>query len=69
MATYREIQKFVKRKYGYTVKTCWIADVKEMCGLNPKKAPNRLNISCRENPCPLNKIDSIKDAFKHFSMI
>ena len=33
MATYKQIQDGVKKNYGFTVKTCWIADVKEMCGL------------------------------------
>jgi len=41
MATYAEISDFVKKRYGKTVKTCWIAHAKEKCGLKPKKAPNR----------------------------
>jgi len=35
MATYKEVQEYIKKKYGFIVKTCWIAHVKEMCGLNP----------------------------------
>lgn len=32
MATYKEIQQYVKLKYGFTPKTCWIAHMKEMYG-------------------------------------
>ena len=69
MATYYQIQEYIKKKYGYSVKTCWIADVKEQCGLNPRIAPNREVISKRKHPCPDEKIKSIKDAFKEFGMI
>ena len=69
MATYKDIRNYVRKKYGYSVKTCWIAHVKEMCGLNPRIAPNRYSTEGRENPCPNGKIDSIKDAFSHFGMI
>jgi len=33
MATYQQIQDWVRKHYGFTVKTYWIAHVKEMCGL------------------------------------
>ena len=69
MVTYNQIQEYIKKKYGYSVKTCWIADVKEICGLNPRVAPNRELISKRKYPCPPDKINSIKDAFKHLGMI
>jgi hypothetical protein len=29
MATYKQIQEYVKAEYGYQPKSCWIADVKE----------------------------------------
>jgi len=69
MATYEEIQTYIKQKYGITVKTCWIAHVKELCGLNPKIAVNRQSLTRRKHPCPSNKIAIIKEAFKHFRMI
>ena len=28
MATYKQIQDWVKKQYGFVPKTCWIADVK-----------------------------------------
>jgi hypothetical protein len=64
MATYEEIQDFIKQKYGFTQKTCWIAHVKEICGLPVRK--NRLGE--RSHPCPPERIENIKDAFKHFKM-
>ena len=69
MATYKEIQTYIKEKHGYSVKTCWIADAKKKCGLEPKIAPNRLDPNSRVHPCPDNKLDDIKNAFRHFGMI
>ena len=40
MATYKEIQGYVKDKYNITVKTCWISDKKECHGLDKKVASN-----------------------------
>ncbi|MCX7794107.1 MAG: hypothetical protein N2257_06870 [Thermodesulfovibrionales bacterium] len=65
MATYKEIQEWVKQQYGYTPKTCWIAHINEICGLNPRRAPNRQGE--RKNPCPPEKIQYIKKAFEHFN--
>ena len=69
MATYKQIQDFVRSKHGYTVKTCWIAHVKDMCGLEPRVAPNRLKENYRSNPCPLDKVEPIKETLRHFGMI
>ena len=30
---YKKIITYIKEKYHCTVKTCWIADMKERCGL------------------------------------
>lgn len=30
MATYKDIQKYIKSQHGYEVKTCWIAHAKEI---------------------------------------
>ena len=69
MATYKEIQAYVKEKYGFIPKTCWIAHMKEVCGLSVKKAPNRISPDKREKPCPPEKMNYIKDTFTHFGMI
>jgi hypothetical protein len=52
MATYRVIQQDIKKRNGRTVKTCWIAHVKELNGLRPRMAPNRRSKTKREVPCP-----------------
>jgi hypothetical protein len=69
MASYKEIQAYVKKKHGFAVETCWIAHVKEMSGLNPRIAPNRYLLKERKRPCPPDKVAVIKEAFEHFKMI
>ena len=49
--TYRDIQADIKSRFGRSVKTCWIAHVKELNGLNPTRATNRLAAN-RKYPCP-----------------
>ena len=68
MATYKEIQSFVKRRYGFNPKTCWIAHVKEEMGLPLKKAPNRQREQ-RKYPCPEEKKSAIEEALRNFGMI
>ena len=69
MATYKQIQDWVRNNFGFVIETCWIAHVKEMCGLELRQAPNRLDETHRTNPCPSDKVEPIKDAFRHFGMI
>lgn len=69
MATYKEIQAYVKEKYGFLPKTCWIAHMKEVCGIPVKNAPNRISPDNREKPCTPEKMEYIKDVFTHFDMI
>lgn len=69
MATYEQIKEYVKKVYGYTPKSCWIAHMKEIYGLNPKAAPNRYSLDIRTNPCPNKKQDDLRNAFKNFKMI
>ncbi len=68
MATYRQIQEYVKAKYGFQPKTCWIADVKEQEGLDVKHAWNRAGNE-RQVLCPPEKVRAIRDALRHFGMI
>ena len=49
MATYREIQEFVKREHNRTVKTCHIAHVKSELGLPMRE---RATSRPRKYPCP-----------------
>ncbi|WP_341876553.1 hypothetical protein [Defluviitalea saccharophila] len=69
MATYKEIQEYVKANFGFTPKTCWIAHSKEVYGLSPKVANNRNDMNKREYPCPAEKQEDIRKAFKHFGML
>ena len=67
MATYAEIQDWVKKKYGWEPKTCWIAHCKELYGLPVGRAHNRTGKK-REVPCPEDKKPAIFAAFRHFKM-
>ena len=69
MATYLEIQAYVKAKHGFVPKTCWIAHAKELCGIPVSKAPNRIDPNERVDPCPDDKFQAIKEAFRHFGMV
>jgi len=68
MATYQEIQKYVKRKSGFVPKNCWIAHMKELNGIPVKKAWNRKGKK-RKVPCPPQKQKPIERAFRHFGMV
>lgn len=69
MATYREIQQYIRDTYHCSVKTCWIAHMKEICGLPVRIAPNRIDVNNRTNECPPDKRNYIDEAFRHFHMI
>ena len=69
MATYKQIQDYVKKLNGYTPRATWIAHMKEVCGLNPKMAATRRSPTNRVNPCPLSKQEDLRKAFIHFKMI
>jgi hypothetical protein len=38
---YAEIQQYVRSKYGFVPKTCWIAHRKEVLGFSPRPVWNR----------------------------
>ena len=69
MATYKEIQAYVREKHNIGVQTCWIADMKEFHGLHKRTAHNRISLEKKVKPCPENKKVLITEAFKHFDMI
>ena len=68
-ATYEQIRDFIKNKYGISIKHCWIAHMKELCGLKVRVAHNRIDITKRKYPCPEEKRPMIEEAFKHFGML
>jgi hypothetical protein len=65
---YRKIHLEVFRAEGFTIKNCWIADVKEQLGIPMKKAPNRLG-PARRYPCPETKRDAIIAAMRRLELI
>ena len=67
MATYKQIQKFVKDKNGFMPQSCWIAHAKEITGLPVKRSHRRTG--SRVKPCPEDKLKPIQDAFRHFGMM
>ena len=68
-ATYKQIQDDIKDRFGITVKTCWIAHVKEINGLKPRIAPNRISKNYRKNPCPNRYESIIEESMRKFRMI
>ena len=68
-ATYSKIKEYVKAKYGVNVHTSYIAQVKQMCGLDMGENYNK---SKKENSevklCPQEKVEYIKDALRHFGL-
>jgi len=69
MGTYKEIQDYVKVKYGFVPATCWIAHAKQKCGILIDQAPNRNDHNVRSKPCPDDKFLALKDALIHFGFI
>lgn len=68
--TYKMIQEYVEKKYGFKVHTAYIAQVKRSLGLTIYNAPNAVEElkQPRKHP-PIEKIEAIKDALKHFELI
>lgn len=69
MATYKQIQEFVKLNFDYIPKTCWIAHSKEIYKLSPRIANNRKDLKKRKYPCPEMKQEDIRKAFQYFEML
>jgi hypothetical protein len=69
MATYAQIQEDVKRRDNVTVKTCWIAHVKELNGLPLRAAPNRISKTVRHVPCPPEVRPIIERSMRRFRML
>ena len=60
MATYKEIQGYVKETYGFLPKTCWIAHMKELCGIPIKMRPTESLPPIAKNLVPLKKCRTSK---------
>lgn len=68
--TYKMIQEYVEKKYGFRVHTAYIAEVKRSLGLTIYDAPNAVEElkQPRKYP-PKEKVEAIKDALKYFEVI
>lgn len=67
MATYKQIQAWVKANFSFVPKTCWIAHAKELSGIPVNRSIQRQGQ--RKVPCLPNKLVPIQSAFKHFGML
>ena len=66
--TYKQIQDEYRRRYGQTVKTCWIADVKRKHGKTTRVAPNRAG-EIPEQPCPSHIFSKLEELMKELGVI
>jgi len=68
MPTYADIQNDIINHGGPTVKTCWIAHVKEQNHLPLRIAPNRISRT-RKYPCPDSKKSIIEESMKRLGIL
>ena len=68
--TYKMIQEYVEKKYGFKVHTAYIAEVKRSLGLTMYDTPNAIEElkQPRKHP-PKEKVEAITDALKYFEVI
>lgn len=68
--TYKMIQEYVEKKYGFRVHTAYIAEVKRSLGLTMYDAPNAVEeLKQSGKHPPKEKVEAIKDALKFFEVI
>ena len=58
----------MRKKYGFTVKTCRIADRKDAYGLITERRCKAKG-KARKDPCPPDKAPMIDAAMRHLGMI
>jgi len=69
-ATYREIEEWVREKYGFHVTNLNIAQVKQKHGIFERENYNKpKSPDSRQPGCPDEKVKAIEDAMRHFQMI
>lgn len=69
MASYDEIKDYCYENYGFIPKSCWIADMKQKCGIPVRISPQRKTPDSPAYPCPQNRQKAIIEAFQHFKML
>lgn len=68
--TYKMIQEYVEKKYGFKVHTAYIAEVKRALGLTMYDAPYATEeLKQPKKHPPKEKAEAITDALKHFEVI
>ena len=68
-ATYEQIKAYIKDKYGLTVSTLNIAQIKDKMGIEKRENYNRGSGDGRVPNCTKEKEEAIIDAFKQFKII
>jgi 23S rRNA (uracil1939-C5)-methyltransferase len=68
-ATYAEIMDYVKEKYGFSIASSFIAQVKGKAGLEKRLNYHHGSGNGRVAICPPEKKEAIMDAFRHFNLI
>ena len=68
--TYKMIQKYVEKKYGFKIHTAYIAEIKRSLGLTMYGAPNVTEElkQPRKHP-PKEKAEAIMEALRYFEVI
>lgn len=68
--TYKMIQEYIEKKYGFRVHTAYIAEVKRALGITTYDAPNAMEELKRPRKhLPKEKVEAIKDALKYFEVV
>lgn len=68
--TYKMIQEYVEKKYGFKVHTAYIAEVKRSLGLTMYDASNAVEeLKQTRKHTPKEKVEAVKDALKYFGVI
>ena len=70
-ATYAEIKDYVKGKYGYSISSLYIAQIKDKVGLDKRLNYNHGTgkMDGRTLVCPPEKEEAIMDAFRYFKLM
>ena len=70
-ATYAEIKDYVKEKYGLSISSLYIAQIKDKVGLDKRLNYNHGTgkTDGRTLVCPPEKEEAIMDAFRHFKLM
>lgn len=68
--TYKKIQDYIEKTYGFKVHTAYIAEVKRDLGLPMYDAPNAVEELKHPRPHPTPKmVEAIKETLKHFEIV